>query len=287
MNKPNPIKQTSPGPALQAWKGRVSHHHAQSEAAQAGLPPQGDFWKPLAPAFRADPHRTGDTLVERLSRELRSDSTLLDVGGGAGRLALALALRCRRVTVVEPSESMLEELRIGAGAASIRNVTVVASTWEAATVKPADAVLCSHVLYTVEDVDVFVRRLEAHAKKRVLLPMFMDGPQSHLSPFWERVHREERVVLPALKELLPVLWEMGIYPDLEMMESVPPPQYDDWDDALRDLRFRLYAQPDSEKDRLIQRAMKKLLIKSEDGLAIKGAGPRRLGLASWSTQGKA
>ncbi|MBM3948181.1 MAG: class I SAM-dependent methyltransferase [SAR202 cluster bacterium] len=283
MNKTGHVKQASPNPALQAWKERVSRHHAQSEAAQADMPPQDDFWKPLAPAFRADPRRTDDPLVERLARELQPGSTLLDVGGGAGRLALALALRCRRVTVVEPSESMMEELRIGAGKEGIRNVTVVASTWEAATVKPADAVLCSHVLYTVEDVDAFVRKLAAHAKKRVLLPMFMEGPQSHLPPFWERVHREQRAVLPALKELMAVLWEMGIYPDLEMLESVPPPHYDDRDNALRDLRFRLYVQPGTEKDRLLQRAMKELLVESEDGLAIMGAGSRRLGLASWST----
>jgi SAM-dependent methyltransferase len=247
------------------------------------VPPQKDFWKPLAPAFRADPHRTDDPLVERLARELRPDSTLLDVGGGAGRLALALALRCRRVTVIEPSESMLEELRIGAGKAGIRNVTVVASTWEVASVKPADVVLCAHVLYTVEEVDTFVHKLEAHAKRRVLLVMFMDGPQSHLAPFWGRVHGEERTVLPSLRELMPVLWEMGIYPNLEMLESIPPPHYDDSDDALGDLRFRLYIQPDTEKDRLLKRAMKELLLKDEEGLAIKGAGPRRLGLASWST----
>ena len=47
------------------------------------------------------------------------------------RYALPLALRCRRVTVVEPSPSMVAQLREGAKEAEIENISSVEAGWEA------------------------------------------------------------------------------------------------------------------------------------------------------------
>ncbi|MDA1188821.1 MAG: class I SAM-dependent methyltransferase [Chloroflexi bacterium] len=265
------------------WGERVRQHHAQSEAArdQMGKAKEEDFWKPIANKFRADPRRTDDSLVNRLLREVQPDSTVLDVGGGAGRLALPLALKCEHVTVAEPSDSMLEQLRIAAGEANIRNVKAHAASWENARVDPADFVLCAHVLYGVEDIETFVRKLDAHAKKSVLIVMFLDAPQSHHSHFWKAVHGEERITLPALKELMPILWELGFYPDLEMLERMSAPVYDDLDEALHDLRFRLYVAPSSDKDKRLRQAIDELLVSTDGGLTFKDATSRQLALASW------
>ena len=139
--------------ALEQWKKRVETHHAQSIVARDRCAATEDFWRPYASHFRADPRRTGDPEVDCLAQQVRSEHTLIDVGGGAGRLALPLALRCRRVTVVEPSESMQSELREGAREAGIDNLTIVDSNWEDADLDPADLVLCAHVMYGVVDVD--------------------------------------------------------------------------------------------------------------------------------------
>src|SRR5947209_1826946 len=94
-----------------AWQRRVEAHHAQSLRIQAQLGwSAGDFWAGLSERFEADPDRTGDPVLERLFGEVTPEMTVLDVGGGAGRLALALARRCRQVTVVDSSESMLGRL---------------------------------------------------------------------------------------------------------------------------------------------------------------------------------
>ena len=94
--------------AVEHWRNRVETHHAQSIRVQEQGEPAGDFWRPFASAFRVDPHRTDDPVLNALRRDLDSSATLIDVGGGAGRFALPLALACRHVTVVEPSESMRE-----------------------------------------------------------------------------------------------------------------------------------------------------------------------------------
>jgi len=268
--------------AIELWKRQVKSHHAQSIRAQGGREP-ADFWRPFAPSFQADPRRTDDAVLNRLAREVQPEATILDVGGGGGRYALPLAFHCRQVTVVEPSSSMVDVLRQGARAAGIRNIVIVHSTWEEADVTPADLVLCSHVLYGVEDVGQFVRKLHAHATQRVFILMYMDSPQSHLAPLWQRVHQEERINLPGLRELLPILWEMDIYPDLEMLEASARYDYETWDNALDEFRRRLYVNPGTPQDQRLEAVMRDLLEETSDGFLLGGAPVRRMGLLTWRT----
>ncbi len=88
----------------------IQAEHAQSEGMRGEAPSPQDHWRPYAARFRADPRRTDDPLVNRLAGELSPQQTLIDVGAGGGRLALPLALRCRKVVAVEPSQSMVEVL---------------------------------------------------------------------------------------------------------------------------------------------------------------------------------
>ena len=113
------------------------------------------------------PFRSDDPLLELLTRKIASHHTLIDVGAGPGRLALPLALKCKRVVAVEPSSSMGEAFLEEAALHNISNVSLVRARWEEAQVEPADVVLCSHVLYTVQDIGAFVRKLEALARELV------------------------------------------------------------------------------------------------------------------------
>ena len=269
--------------AIQHWKDRTETHHAQSIRAQGENELPDDFWRPFASHFRADPHRTDDPVLERLVREVDSTKSVLDVGGGAGRLALPLALRCRRVTVVEPSESMLEELGKAVRDGEISNIDVVQGQWEEVEVEHADVVLCAHVVYGISEIAPFVRKLHAHVRDRVLMLAFVDSPQARLSPFWRPVHGEERVDLPALPELLRVLWEMEIYPDLEMLGTGETQPFDSRDSAVEQLRQRLYVRPDTEMDERLLKAADELLVDTPDGLIVRGSRLRRQGLLSWRT----
>ena len=270
--------------AVEHWRNNVEDHHAQSMRAmgEAGAPT--DFWRALAPAFRADPRRTEDKVLNRLKREVNGDHTLLDVGGGAGRFAIALALGCRSVTVAEPSESMLEQLDEALKETGIANVAAVQGNWEDVEVEPADIVLCSHVVYGVADIVPFIRKLESHARAKVLVLSFVDSPQAHLTPLWKPVHGEERINLPALPELVDVLWELGIYPDLEMIEVTDRQTFETREAALDQLRGRLWIAPDSDADRRLQTAVDETLEEVGDGFAIRGGRSRRQGLISWGPE---
>jgi tRNA/tmRNA/rRNA uracil-C5-methylase (TrmA/RlmC/RlmD family) len=113
--------------AIEVWKQRVAAHHEQSHKVRAALGvTEVDRWEAASPFFKANPRRTGDVEVDRLVQEVDPSTTVLDVGGGAGRCALPLALRCHDVTVVEPSARMGESLRQIAAEAGIDNVSIVA-----------------------------------------------------------------------------------------------------------------------------------------------------------------
>src|SRR5215813_14568974 len=146
--------------ALEAWKQRVAAHRAQSHKMRSALGVTGqDRWEPFSSFFKADPRRTDDMEVNRLAQEVTPSATLLDVGAGAGRFALPLALRCKQVTAVEPSPSMRETLLHLAAEAGINNVTMIARRWEDAEVEPVDVVLSAHVIYLIEDMSPFVAKL--------------------------------------------------------------------------------------------------------------------------------
>ena len=164
--------------AVQAWKNKVRRHHTQSLSVQEKNPPDADFWRTRASAFRAEPRREPDAALRRVLDIAGPDTTVLDVGAGGGRLALPLALRCQHVTAVEPSPSMVEQLCEGAAEAGISNLSVVQANWEDAEVEPADLVICSHVVYGVVEIDQFVRKLDAHARREVAVFAFMDRPQA-------------------------------------------------------------------------------------------------------------
>ncbi|MCI0868374.1 MAG: hypothetical protein J4O08_01550, partial [Chloroflexi bacterium] len=72
--------------AIESWKSRVESHHAQSEKVQAKADwSSSDYWRPFAQHFRQDPRRTNDPMIDKIASRISAESTVLDVGGGAGR----------------------------------------------------------------------------------------------------------------------------------------------------------------------------------------------------------
>ncbi len=271
--------------ALEDWVARVSAHHEQSRRIQekTGWAPD-DSGRYVADMFVADPRRTDDPVLNRLLRAVSPATTVLDVGGGAGRYALPLALACRQVTVVEPDPGMVKTLRGQMVRHRIANITVVEEKWQTVGVEPADVVLCAHVIYDVVAIEEFVRWLTAHARKRVQLVANMPWRMHALSSFWPPVHGEERITLPSVPELLPLLWELGVFPDLAMLSVYPPEPFRDRGRALAILRRMIYVNPGSEQDARLQAALDALADEVPGGIALREATPRREALVSWSVE---
>ncbi|MEO8456448.1 MAG: class I SAM-dependent methyltransferase [Chloroflexota bacterium] len=257
--------------AVEDWRKQVESHHAQTKAAieKAGAA-HADLWSGLAEGFRDDPRRTGDPVVELISEWLTPQSTLIDVGGGAGRFALPLALRCREVIVVEPSEAMQTALGESMQGSGISNVSVVGEKWEDAKVQPADVVLAAHVVYGVTDIAGFVHKMDENSTKAAAVLIGTRAPLSRMSALWEAARQEKRIDLPSLPELLPVLWEMGIEPDVTMIDAPRPLHAHSMDAALQMARHFLYITAGSAEDTRLVAAAPALLEESEAGVTTRG-----------------
>ena len=259
----------------------VESEHAQSERMRRHEPPPSDHWRPYAQQFKADPWRTDDFLVNRLKQEVQAHQTLLDVGAGGGRLSLPLALNCRQVTAVEPSSSMAEVLNQQTSDLSIQNVSLVQADWADAEVEPADIVLCCHVLYVVADIGHFVRKLDSHARHRVLVVLYKSAPQSQTYALWKRVHGEDRLPLPSLPEFQEVLSELDIDAQVEIMPPQQSRGFDDHEQALEQLSRRLYLAPGSRQMAELESMLPDLLEEVDGTLVIRGSQPMEPGLVIW------
>ena len=267
--------------ATQTWRELVETEHAQSERMRGETPPPQDHWRPFAQQLRADPRRTDDPLVNRLLQEVEPHHAVMDVGAGGGRLALALATRCAKMVAVEPSSSMCQVLQEQASDSGIENVTLVEAEWEEAQVDPVDIILCAHVLYVIAGIESFVKKMEAHAREKVLVVLFQAPPQSQTYPLWQMVHGEERIPLPSLPQFQEVLFQLGINASVEMLPQQPHRGFEDREQALEQLTRRLYLAPGSSQMKKLEEMLPELLLETDLGFIIKGSQPLQPGLVSW------
>jgi SAM-dependent methyltransferase len=258
----------------------VEEEHAQSDAMRPGPSPV-DHWQPYAEQFRADPHRTDDLLLERLLAFVELRHTVIDVGAGGGRLALPIALKCQRVVAVEPSESMASVLEDQARQSGIENVTVVRSRWEEAEIDAGDVALCAHVVYVVRDIGAFLRKLDAHARDRVLVALFNAAPQSQTYSLWRRIHGKERLALPSLPQLREVLAELEIDAQVDPLPAQNPRGFDSMESALDQLSSRLYLTHGSEEYIRLERMLPDILMEEDGAFKIKDAEPIYPVIVSW------
>lgn len=245
----------------------VQAERAQSESAREGQP-EADFWRPIAHRFAAKPPHCSepDPAVRAIRRRLRPTDHLLDVGAGGGRLAVPLAENCARVTAVEPSEGMRAQLAASIKESGARNIETVPANWAEARVECADVVLCSHVVYGVDDITPFVAKLQLKARRAVVIAMHARPPVWNFFPLWRLVHGETRRSLPALPEFLELLQSWRIRYELERLPESSLNRFSDFDEAVGYSMQRLCLAPGTEKSKRLPGILKEVLEEREGGL---------------------
>ena len=184
--------------------------------------PSGDVWGGAqARRFRFDPLRVMDANLQIIASYLQPDDVLVDVGGGAGRVCLPLALRCREVINVDCSPGMGTEFTASAAEASIKNARLIQEDWLQAEGVQGDMVFTADVIYFVRDIVEFVRRLEAAARRRVIIAIWSEPPPYRNAELFRLIYGEDQAPVSGQPELLAALWEMGILPDVRVLPEIP------------------------------------------------------------------
>jgi SAM-dependent methyltransferase len=159
-----------------------------------------------------------DSPSHRRARDfLPVGGSVLDVGCGGGRAALALVPPAASVTGVDEQQAMLDRFAQAATRAGAQVSTVLGQWPDVAALAPvADVVVCHHVAYNVADLAPSLLALGAHATSRVVLELPTTHPLTHMAPYWRRFWDLERPSGPTADDCLAVALDAGLPAQLEV-----------------------------------------------------------------------
>jgi hypothetical protein len=175
------------------------------------------------PLMKADPLRPLDPNLAVIASYIEADDVIIDVGGGAGRISLPLALRCREVINVEPSPTMAIGFRTKAARAGISNTRIIEGEWPNVDAPAGSVALVNHVTYLTREIVPFIKKLEQAGRRRVLITVNSVPGPSFQRVLYQLVHGEAEEVVPGHMELVNVLWELGILPDIRVLPQPTVP----------------------------------------------------------------
>ena len=264
---------------LAAWRSRVAADKEQVERAREEPDPT-DFYAPTANRFRMDPRRTDDSTVNVLLSFARQEEIWLDIGAGGGRYALPLALRVKEVFAIDPSPAMLSALAEDAAANHIENCRVIESRWPMSEPPRADASLMAHVGYDIAEIGPFLDQMETCASRLCVAVMGESAMATVSALFWQQIHGEPRVRLPALPELVTLLFARGRLPEITLVDRVPP-TFDSVEDALSTARRQLWLRRGSAKDGRLEEVVGEVLTERDGRFAFEWT-PTKIGIVSWA-----
>lgn len=75
--------------------------------------------------------------------------------------------------------------------------------------------------YFVRDIVPFIEKMVAASRRRVMLTLWSVPTANQNAPLFRLVYGEEQAPVPGHRELLPVLWEMGVLPDGRVLPDAP------------------------------------------------------------------
>jgi SAM-dependent methyltransferase len=285
--------------AAETYAARVDAVLAQRTRLR-GEPPAADLFgrlPPEHPLLSADPLRAFEPELETIASYVEPDDLIVDVGGGGGGTGLPLARRCRGVINVDPSAGMLAAFEANARRAGIANVQAVHGDWLEVEPPQGTFALVNHVTYLTREIVPFIRKLGAAASRRVLITVGSPPPPSRNRPVFEIAYEEPSEPVPGHVELINVLWELGIEPDVQMLPVLPstmdpvPTHEDAVQLALAQLRGHQWAfwplAPDLERQARarIEARIGELFTRTGGGYQPAWTVPGRNVLITWPVRG--
>lgn len=214
---------------LQAW-AIPERLLEQADESPYGWPAK--LWRRRTQESRSRQETTPTTSL--VSRLLGDDGTLVDVGAGTGRSCLPYARAGHRVTAVEKNPGMAAGLAEEADAEGLE-VKVVVGAWPGVADRTpvADVVLSSHVVYDVGDIGPFLRGLDAHCRRAVVLELTDVHPWTKMNYLYRAIHDLDRPDGPSVENLVQVVVaELGAEVGVVRWERAPDLWFLGWQEIL-------------------------------------------------------
>lgn len=272
--------------AARRWERLVRARLAEIEKLKAGAGSLGaEFWDRRARRFASRVAGTAgrDPFLARVRRRVGSATTVVDVGAGPGRFALALAPRAHEVIAVDPSREMLSLLRSEARRLGVGNVRTVTGRWEEVEAS-GDVVICSYVVPMIPDAAGFCRKLDAAARRRAFVYLNAVSGDVFLDPFWRHFHGRPRSPAPTYLDLAAVLSEIGAAPEIEVVEVPTMTRFKSLSEAVSSYRESLLLADTAEVRRELRGLLESFLVR-RDGRLCPPMRTVPAAIVSWEPSG--
>jgi SAM-dependent methyltransferase len=241
-----------------------------------------EVWDRRAPSFARNAEVTSYVGQVLAHIDPAPDWSVLDVGCGAGTLAVPLARRVRSVTALDFSPRMLELLGARCAAEGVANVVPVLGAWEddwaRLGIGTHDVAIASRSL-SVDDLRGALVKLDAAARRRVhVAAPAGEGPI------------DGRVVAAAGRTHLPgpdylytynLLHQLGIYATVAFAEVTDARRYATPEEAYEGLLW-MVPEPTPEEAARLRAWLAQELVAGQDGLRLARPRTVRWAILSWS-----
>ncbi len=238
----------------EVWKSWRSEH--------AFLNKDSKFWDARAQTLAERMLKRGYAYAERLLKiiEPEQDWTIVDMGCGAGTLAVPFSEHVKAITAVDFSGAMLEILEKRCREGGISNVRAIKVSWDDDRSKAGiglhDVAIASRSL-AVEDLRHAMIKLSRVAKRRVYIVTFVRRKEEE-KRICEAIGREPNTG-PDYICNYNLLYQMGIHANITFITEKGPKTFKDHDEAL-DLLKRKVDGISGEEEKKLKAYLEKHLI---------------------------
>jgi SAM-dependent methyltransferase len=237
-----------------------------------------DFWNDSKRARNRAASSTGDD-CERVawvtsSLPVTPEARILDIGAGAGAIAVPLSRRAAAVTAVEPARAMREVMEQVVREAGIENIAIVGRHWEETNPErdldpPYDVVFASFSL-GMPDLRAAIEKMNRVCSGTVAVFHFAGLPywEQVMLDTWPALHGVAYLPGPKADVIFNLLYQMGIYPDVSVSSYEHTLSVPDLDAGVDALRGRLLVETSEQEDTL-REYLAARLIEEDDGLVLR------------------
>src|SRR5665647_1174923 len=207
--------------------------------------------------------------------DINENSRVLDIGAGPGTLAIPLASRVKDVTAVEPGEGMVEILNERMKKEDITNIRTITKRWEdidlATDLDGQYDVVIASLSLTMEDIGQALQKMDAASRGSVYLFWFVDMPfwERMYADLWKPLHGTDYHSWPKADCLFGVLYQTGIYPNVEMLPLSKEYRFTTQDEMTAFFRRRFNVM-NTEQERLLDDYLKPLIRTQGSEIIISG-----------------
>lgn len=217
-------------------------------------------WDKVAPGFYKRTHKEDypDILFDKLI--LDENDIVLDVGCGEGSVTISLAKKVKKVIGLDSSPKMLEYLEKRAKENNVENIETVLKPIEEISydeIGDVDVVVCSRSLNGIIPIEEVLFELNKIASKYVFITIF--GPENKkIEKDFDKELGIKTEDFPDYNYLFNILFNMGIYANIERFDLNNYREYDSIDEAMDNGKFRLDLYTNEEKE-LLRKYLERIL----------------------------